>query len=269
MSEQVSQPTGEPSSEPMTAVDRWERATEYPLLGLGIVFLVSYALPIIDPYFPSPWVEVFLVLQVVAWVAFAIDLVVRLMLTPERWAFIKSHPIDIAAVILPILRPLQALRALSILFLSARGLHRILRNRVLTYVLIAAIGVWFIAGLAVTEAERGMPGSNIHDVGTGWWWAFVTMATVGYGEVFPITVEGRLVAVGLVVTGIALIGTVTAYIASWFAAQTRASEVAIKAEIDESEDKIEALARQVEELRALVERRLPDTAEKAEKRSTD
>ena len=95
------------------------------------------------------------------------------------------------------------------------------------------------------------------------------MATVGYGEVFPITVEGRLVAVGLVVTGIALIGTVTAYIASWFAAQTRAAEVAIKAEIDESEDKIDALARQVEELRALVAQRLPDTAERVEKRSTD
>jgi voltage-gated potassium channel len=242
----------------MTKRERWERATEYPLLGLGIAFLVAYALPIIDPDFPEPWAAIFFVVEIIAWIAFAIDLLVRIIITEHRWAFIRQHPLDIAAVVLPILRPLQALRALSIIFLSARGLHRILRNRVLTYVVIAALGVWLIAGLAVTQAERGMPGSNIEDVWVGWWWAFVTMATVGYGDVYPVTIEGRLVAVGLVVTGIALVGTVTAYIASWFAAQTRAAELAIQAEIDESEDKIDALSRQVRELQKLIAERLPE-----------
>lgn len=84
------------------------------------------------------------------------------------------------------------------------------------------------------------------------------MATVGYGDVYPVTIEGRLVAVGLVVTGIALVGTVTAYIASWFAAQTRAAELAIQAEIDESEDKIDALSRQVAALQKLIAERLPE-----------
>ncbi|MFM9877475.1 MAG: potassium channel family protein [Rhodoglobus sp.] len=241
----------------MTRLVRWERATEYPLLGLGIAFLVAYALPIIDPKLFSDWITVFLVVELVAWSAFAIDLVVRIVIANDRWLFIRRHPLDLAAVILPILRPLQALRALSILFLSARGLHRILRNRVLSYVVIAALGVWFIAGLAVTQAERDAPGANIHDVAEGWWWAFITMATVGYGDVFPVTVEGRLVAVGLVVTGVALIGTVTAYIASWFAAQTRAAEEAIQAEIDESEDKIDALSREVSALQRLIAERLP------------
>ncbi len=245
--------------------DRWERATEYPLLALGLAFLVAYALPIIDPDFPEPWSTVFLVVEVIAWVAFAIDLGVRIVLSENKWAFVRAHPIDIAAVILPILRPLQALRALSIIFLSARGLHRILRNRVLSYVVIAALGVWLIAGLAVTQAERGAPGANIHDVWVGWWWAFVTMATVGYGDTYPVTVEGRLVAVGLVVTGIALVGTVTAYIAAWFTAQTRAAELAIKAEIDESEDKIDTLTRQVHELRALVAERMPEKSRRPAK----
>lgn len=246
----------------MTGRERWERATEYPLLALGLAFLVAYALPIIDPDFPTPWTAVFFAVEIVAWVAFAIDLVVRIAISHDRWRFIRTHPLDIAAVVLPILRPLQALRALSILFLSARGLHRILRNRVLTYVVIAAMGIWLIAGLAVTQAERGVVGANIHDVWEGWWWAFVTMATVGYGDVYPITIEGRLVAVGLVVTGIALVGTVTAYIASWFAAQTRAAELAIQAEIDESEDKIDALARQVAALQKLIAERLPEGEKK-------
>ncbi len=241
--------------------ERWERATEYPLLGLGLAFLLAYAMPIIDPNFPKPWTTVFFVIEIVAWAAFAVDLAVRIVLSTNKWAFIRAHPIDIAAVILPVLRPLQALRALSIIFLSARGLHRILRNRVLTYVVIAALGVWLIAGLAVTQAERGVPGSNIEDVWVGWWWAFVTMATVGYGDTYPVTVEGRLVAVGLVVTGITLVGTVTAYIAAWFTAQTRAAEIALKAEIDESEDKIDALAAQVRELSALVSERMPNKAD--------
>ncbi len=243
---------------------RWERATEYPLLGFGIAFLLAYALPIIDPEIPEPWTTLFLVVQLVAWIAFALDLTVRIVLSENKWAFIRAHPIDIAAVILPVLRPLQALRALSVIFLSARGLHRILRNRVLTYVVIAALGFWLIAGLAVTQAERGQPGSNIHDVWVGWWWAFVTMATVGYGDTYPVTVEGRLVAVGLVITGITLVGTVTAYIAAWFTAQTRAAELAIKAEIDESEDKIDALAKQLRELRALVDERVPEKGDPAD-----
>ncbi|MEQ1737983.1 MAG: ion channel [Rhodoglobus sp.] len=238
--------------------DRWERATEYPLLGLGLAFLVAYALPIIDPGFPEPWTSVFFVVEIIAWAAFALDLLVRIVLADRKWVFIRAHPIDIAAVLLPVLRPLQALRAVSIIFLSARGLHRILRNRVLSYVVIAAFGVWLIAGLAVTQAERGVPGSNIHDVWVGWWWAFVTMATVGYGDTYPITVEGRLVAVALVLTGIALVGTLTAYIAAWFTAQTRAAELAIKAEIDESEDKIDTLSRQVRELTRLVAERVPE-----------
>jgi voltage-gated potassium channel len=242
----------------MTRLVRWERATEYPLLALGILFLIAYALPIINPNFPTEWFIVLLVIEFVAWSAFAIDLIVRIVLAPDRWRFIRSHVLDILAVILPILRPLQALRALSIVFLSARGLHRILRNQVLSYVMIAALGIWFIAGLAVTQAERDAPGANIRDVAEGWWWAFITMATVGYGDVFPVTIEGRLVAVGLVVTGIALIGTVTAYIASWFAAQTRAAEQALQAEIDESEDKIDELTREVRELSKLIAERLPE-----------
>jgi voltage-gated potassium channel len=245
----------------VTRIERWEARTALPLIGLGIVFLVAYALPIIDPALSEVWRITCGIIEIIVWVAFAIDFIVRLVLAPKRWRFLATHPVDALAVVLPVLRPL---RALSIVFLSVRQLSKVLRNRVMVYIVSTAIAVWLIAGLAVTEAERNAPGSNIHDVWTGWWWAFITMATVGYGDVFPVTVEGRLVALALVVTGVTLIGTMTAYIASWFAAATRASELAIKAEIDTAldteDDRIDALARELRELREAIERRSPPPA---------
>lgn len=238
----------------MTRYERWERASEFPLIGLGLAFLVAYALPIIDPDLTAPWPVIFEVVEIVTWAAFSIDFIVRLAITPNRRHFLKTHILDLAAVLLPLLRPLRALRVLSILYLSTRRLSKLLRNRVMTYVVITALSVWFIAGLAVTDAERHVEGANIHDVAQGWWWAFITMATVGYGDVYPVSLEGRFVAVALVVTGIALVGTVTAYIASWFAAATREAEIAIKAELDTAEDKIDALSSEVHALRGLVEK---------------
>jgi voltage-gated potassium channel len=79
-----------------------------------------------------------------------------------------------------------------------------------------AFATWFVAGLAVTEAERHIDGSNIQDVGDGWWWAITTMATVGYGDTFPITTQGRMVGTALMIMGVALLGTITASIASNF-----------------------------------------------------
>jgi voltage-gated potassium channel len=79
-----------------------------------------------------------------------------------------------------------------------------------------AFATWFVAGLAVTEAERHIEGSNIQGVGDGWWWAITTMATVGYGDTFPISTQGRIVGTALMIMGVALLGTITASIASNF-----------------------------------------------------
>ncbi len=232
--------------------ERWERLSEFPLLAFGIAFIVAYATPIIDPDLPLSARLAFEDVEIATWAIFSVDFVVRLILAPAKRHFLRTHILDLAAVLLPVLRPLRALRVLSIVILSTRRLSKVLRNRVMTYVIVTALAVWFIAGLAVTDAERIEPSANIHTVWQGWWWAFITMATVGYGDVYPVTIEGRVVAVGLVITGIALVGTVTAYIASWFASTTREAEIAIKAELDTAEDKIDLLSEQLRDLRAAV-----------------
>lgn len=73
-----------------------------------------------------------------------------------------------------------------------------------------------MAAIAVLDAERGKQNSNIDDIGDALWWAVTTITTVGYGDRYPVTAVGRLVAAALMVFGIALLGVLTASIAAWF-----------------------------------------------------
>jgi voltage-gated potassium channel len=68
----------------------------------------------------------------------------------------------------------------------------------------------------ITITERAVEGSNIKDFGDGLWWAISTVTTVGYGDYFPTTTEGKFIAVMLMVMGISLVGVITASVAAWF-----------------------------------------------------
>jgi len=106
----------------------------------------------------------------------------------------------------------------------------------------------FCAALAVLDAERASPDANIVDFGDAIWWAVTTMTTVGYGDRFPVTGTGRLVAFGLMIGGIALLGTVTATLASWLVET-------VAAEKEQAED-IQVMVRRLEDkIDQLVEER--------------
>jgi voltage-gated potassium channel len=84
---------------------RWERATDGPLLGLGILFLLAYAIPIVDPAIDLAWHRALEGVEIFVWAAFAFDFLVRLSLAPSKLRFLRSHPLDLLAVTLPLLRP--------------------------------------------------------------------------------------------------------------------------------------------------------------------
>src|SRR5450759_4660981 len=75
--------------------------------------------------------------------------------------------------------------------------------------------ILFVASLAVLDAERGAKSATITTFGDALWWAMTTVTTVGYGDRYPITTQGRFIAGGLMLGGIALLGIVTASLASW------------------------------------------------------
>ncbi|WP_392544836.1 potassium channel family protein [Oryzobacter telluris] len=221
--------------------ERWERASQTPLLALALAFLVAYAVPIIWPDLPDRVLASCEAVVVVVWVGFVVDLSVRLAVTDARVAFLRRNWLDVVTLLLPALRPLRAVLALSVIGRRGRAL---VRGRVVAYVVGAVAVVGFVASLAVLDAERASPDANIRTLGDAAWWAMTTVTTVGYGDKFPTTTEGRVVAGALMVTGIALLGVVTASIASWFV--EKVSEVAA------SEERTgERLGDLVEEVRAL------------------
>jgi voltage-gated potassium channel len=83
-------------------------------------------------------------------------------------------------------------------------------------VLLASIFVAYISAVQITITERAVEGSNIKNFGDGLWWAITTVTTVGYGDRYPTTTEGRLLAVALMIMGISLMGVITASVAAWF-----------------------------------------------------
>lgn len=233
---------------------------EWPLTVIALVFLVAYAIPISVPGAPAWLAETCELVVWAAWAVFAADYACRLVLAPGKWRFVKTNLLDLAVVALPLLRPLRLVRLLALLSILNRTGTRNLRGRVAIYTAGATVLAITIGALAVTDAERGEPGANITTLGDGFWWAFTSITTVGYGDRFPVTTTGRAVAVALMVAGIAVLGVVTATIASWLV--QRVSEVT-ETEEAATRAQVEALTEEIAALRAALEVRVGLAADAA------
>ncbi|WP_405493258.1 potassium channel family protein [Streptomyces sp. NBC_00096] len=229
---------------------RWERRTQTPLLVLALGFAVAYAVPIVAPD-ASPWVHHACThAEWVVWAAFAADYLMRLGLSGAKKAFVRTHWMDLAAVLLPMIQPLRLLRVVSTLMLVGRRARMAPQIRLTTYVAGAVVGLLMFGSLAVLSVERDAPGGNIKNLGDALWWSVTTMTTVGYGDHSPTTGLGRLLAVGLMLSGIALLGVVTANIAAWFISRFERDDLVERAQTAA----ISELAAEVRALRGEVAR---------------
>jgi len=213
----------------MSRVAQWERRTEWPLTAGALIFLAAFAWPILDVHLTGFWREVCRYADYSAWIAFVLDYLVRLVLAERRWQYVGRHIPDLLVLALPVLRPLRLLRVLVLLRVLNRRAAQSLRGRLAVYVSASAALVLFCAALAELDAERHDPNAKITSFGQAAWWAVSTMSTVGYGDYEPITTEGRFVAVGLMLAGIALLGVVTASIATWLIDEVREVETETQA----------------------------------------
>jgi voltage-gated potassium channel len=206
----------------MTPVARWEKRAEIPLLLLALAFLVAYAWPVLDSGLDA---DVRVVLEAASWTvwaAFVIDFAARLFLADERRGYALAHWYDVALILLPMLRPLRLLRLLAFARILNRSAVGSLVGRVSTYVAGTALMALGLGAIAVLDAEQDSSGANITTFGDALWWSATTVTTVGYGDHFPVTVTGRLIAVALMLVGIACIGAITAGVAAWLVAQVEA-----------------------------------------------
>jgi len=222
------------------------------MVAAAVLFLGAYAWPILQPDLPIWAVRLCRATTVAVWVLFAVDLLVRLRLAERRWVFMRRNWLDVATLAVPMLRPLRALRVVVALNVLGRRGRGFVRGKVVAYVAAAVAVVGFVAALAVLDAERSSPEANIATYGGALWWAVTTVTTVGYGDQYPTTPEGRLVAVGLMLAGIALVGVVTAALASWFVeriAEVQAAEQRTEVEVTDLAAEIRALRQEIAGLR--------------------
>lgn len=197
-----------------TALERYSRLFDIPLIITSVIFLVAYSWQVIEAPTGTPY-EISETVMSLTWFIFLVDYVVTIYLTEKGKRVTLANLFGLAVVALPMLRPLRLLRLVTLIRVLNRSSQVAFRGKVITYVAISASFLTFLAALAVLDAERLAEGAKILNFGDALWWAFVTITTVGYGDYYPVTLEGRLIAVGLMLGGISLIGVVTATLASW------------------------------------------------------
>ena len=228
---------------------RYEQASQWPLVVLALLFVAAYAWGVLRPDLPGPLLLTLRVVTVLTWPVFLADYLLRLALAEHRWRFVRQNWVDGVAVLLPLLRPLRIVSLVRVARVLDRRLTTTLHGRVAAYVTLTASLVVFMASLAAYDAERGAPGATMTGYGDALWWALTTITTVGYGDQYPVTEEGRVVAVLLMVSGIALLGVVTAAVASWFVgrvaeaaqADDDAADADLRAQLGALTDEVRAL----------------------------
>jgi voltage-gated potassium channel len=192
---------------------------------------------------------------------FIYDFFLRLYRAPSKSRFLRWGWIDLVSSIpmfdalrwgrlvrvVRIFRVLRAFRSTKVL------LSFLFRNRAQStfaaVALITAVLVIF-STLAILTLEDS-PDANIKTPGDALWWAFATVSTVGYGDKFPVSTEGKIIAAVLMTAGVGFFGTFTAYVASFF----------IEAEQQKEASEIHQLIEEVKLLRAKIEL-LEDRAER-------
>ncbi|MEV6216335.1 potassium channel family protein [Nocardia sp. NPDC051833] len=236
---------------PQTRRQRWEQATNLPMMTLAVLFLLLYAWRVLDTD-ASPTLDACLVWADVAiWAVFAVDFAVRLRLSTDRRRFVRKHPLDLLVVLVPPFRPLRLVRAaLLLLDTLNRAMHP--RTRLVAFVGTGSLLILLLSSLAFFDAEFGAPDSKITSFGDALWWSAVSVTTVGYGDVYPVTFEGRLVALVLMTLGIGLISFAIGTMTSWFVEQLKTVDATDRAErtLAELVDEVRELRSEVAELRA-------------------
>jgi voltage-gated potassium channel len=183
---------------------------------LALAFLVAFSIPAFFPVISSSTQAQIEIIQWVCWFAFALDLVAGVISADSKKQYLYRHPLEIASVFLPFLRPLRLMRVISFGSLAIQKIAIGRQFAITVKVAITAVFVAYISAVQITISERNVVGSNIKNFEDGLWWAVTTVTTVGYGDRFPTTTEGRLLAVLLMLVGISLVGVITASVASWF-----------------------------------------------------
>jgi voltage-gated potassium channel len=210
----------------------WRRRTDTPLTALALGSLPILLLEFVSDRLTDSDRFVITSVNILVFAAFLTDYVVELSVARDRKDYFVHEWTSLLIVLsqglalLPALGVLGALRIIrglkpliffvriaSIGSAEAHELKRTLKTRAASTALSVAGLVWITSAVAFTLVEEVGVGRRVGSFGDALWWSATTISTVGYGDVYPITIGGRIIAVFTMIVGVSTFGVLTASIA--------------------------------------------------------
>jgi voltage-gated potassium channel len=228
------------------------------VLVLSIVILAALGLGTILKL-PGPASELLNFFDTIVCFLLLVDFGIRFRQAPSKLVFMKWGWIDLIASIpyVPALRYGRLVRILRVIRLlrAIRATHKInalvMNNKIrtgATSVPLVAFLLIMFSSIGELICEQGNPNANILTAEDAIWWSVTTITTVGYGDKYPVTIEGRIVAMILMVSGIGLFGALSGLAASYFLHSKEKDEAPEQDEIlsrlKQIEEKIDRLKRE-------------------------
>jgi voltage-gated potassium channel len=162
------------------------------------------------------------------WGLFLIDYIVRLLVSQDKWDYVKKHPLELLAIIpidqlfrtLRLVRVIGLLRLVVLLKRKDSFLGILTEKYQVDRIFVVVVSLLFLSAIPMYWIEPSF--ESFEDA---LWWSIVTTTTVGYGDLYPQTTVGRIIASFLMFVGIGLIGVITGMVASFFSRDKELPEV--------------------------------------------
>jgi voltage-gated potassium channel len=208
-------------------VARHEVAWELFFAALAFVFVALAFVPVIPG---SSTEEALYALEWVITAVFIVEFTTRLWAAESRQGYVRGHWIDLVSCIPPVrwarffrlFRLLRLARSFAGIGRAMTHVERLANHRGLVWLIISWVAVMLLCAVGLFVVENGVNDAVTSPL-DALWWGLTTMTTVGYGDVFPTTGEGRVVAAVLMILGIGLYSIITATVTSFLIASNDAT----------------------------------------------
>lgn len=240
------------------AARHWARRLEWPMVGVALWIVLQW-------YLEETGVLSHAIARVadwLVWLAFLLETVILTAQVRDRRRYLFGNWLNVLIItagfpyfwqfapLIGLLRSVRLVLVVALLLRMSRSARKLLSQHKLGTTLIVAFVAMVLSGIIMSRIDP-----SVGDAWDGMWWAWVTMATVGYGDVVPHTGAGRLFASLVVLFGVVLISLLTANLAAFFIG----SDVEkIEAEEKESDRLLRDIAARLERVERLLEERRRD-----------
>lgn len=207
---------------------------------------------------PGAWLTVAEIANWLIWLLFAAELIFVVIVANRRWAAVRAHWLDVLLVVMTppffgsflsslrlarLARLLRLIRAGVVVGRALQAERSLMSRQAFRPIALITVFIVVVAG----GAQATFNADEFDSVWDGVWWAVVTVTTVGYGDLYPTDVEGRIIGIAVMLVGIGFLSVLTATIASRF----------VKEDADSDQAEILASLRRLEADVAELKSRLP------------